>query len=985
MPHSFPVLLSNVSLSAQTSWNYCAAVPKKYSTGNYYGKAIVDNDSSRSFPAAVIDGEFFVKATMDGQEGVLIPNDTGPWATKYFRAQPLKCTFTPCATPTAAGIGAFERSDWVPPDILDLFPVFRINSYTDSNTWWSSSSTPPVVWDGNPNTPEPVSYIKLESSNLIRKRYFVKTRITVDIPLTNTYTYGNVTHQRSIHIWGWIDLFSNQDVVPYAFNFSYNNVPDPGSNECDASETARLNRDATTGTYNFFDLNIMLGKMEMHTIKKCHLDYYRRKGLRRPYCSNTFERFITTLTNPKKWAKSRVFECYGAFLCAPSEYNTKPPAGQNYRIDNLVARKVGPICAFIDGWDDENLAYKVTGPFLGRSNDFPHPQPNPPFEDWTLGYRKVIEEEMTSVGDEMYNWIGQGPGPYGLDYSEDSDTNDQYNGSGPAHLNGGVYNENAWFTRKLTGYPESGSAGDITDFGASKNHGLMIYKKPWMIWDYRFQIQLWKMRRLSHLDSKGSLARWQDHPLACMVDLLTYFKPGPKLGPAKDARSDPYPNGNSYLNTDNLGHYMGEGYVGRTGTNTGPSVFVVDGTYSYYNGTKTESVQWLGEDDEHRSDNLLCGTLLVTKDPSVKNCVDHFVNCQMMNIDYAARYLNNTEPWNRPNAPRGQGRLMISMAHLISIGYNELIPRLERLVRFNCEAASFRLPQSDPQSTLPDATIKVIAYNGFKKTWNYANDPQDGANESILSNLTEQPIGWPPSDPGGTTVNGRVPAWVTWEHSIAVMGLWACWLTPQLSNQIRLQAKETALIVAKTIINEGYHLYRDFISETEPGYNDNSPITSIVSIYSQRRNLMRKGISWKVEYANARANNNTQLMFPASNYQFPNFFGGPEFPGGNPYRIDYLGQSPAYQRNKYIEFDPSYAYLLMPCVRLVLYNSQFYGSVPDQNIKSLDPDYARAYDIAKWPGYAGVFNANAPDRQFSTQALSWYPINPGSINVTLPQ
>jgi hypothetical protein len=877
MSHTFPVLLSNISTSSQTSWNYCAAVPKKYSDSNYYGIVTVDNNPSRTFPAAVIDGELFVKATMSGQEGTyqnLGYNET----LNFILTEPLRCTFSPVATAAAAGITPFQKSDWVPVDILELFPQFRINNASVTSTWYNSSSFTPVVWDGAGT--EPVSYIRLESSNIIRKRYFLKTKIIE----------GQSGFSRPIHIWGWIDVFSDQDVVPYSFNFSYNNVTN------NANTTAR--EFAVGGNYNYFDLYQQFGKMEMHVNKKCHVDFYKRKGLRKPYCSDAYEKFIVTLTNPKRWTRSRVFECYGAFLCAPSQFNTtkySPDPNINIRLETIVARTVGPICAFIDGWDGENLAFKTTGPTPGLQASYPFPIRN--LESWAS---KVAQDELGDCGREMYGWLVNWP------YNDNADDNE---------LNRN-YNENYWFTRKLTAYPEAGSSGDVTDFGASKNHGLMVFKKPWMIWDYRFQSQLWKMRKLSHFESNGSIASYVNHPNACFVDLGPYYKAGVYGGPAGNTRI-----------LDSMGWYVGESYP-----NEEQAPFIIDGSYIKDN-SEIQYVQWTYEDDEHRSDNLLFGTLLVTKDPSVKNCVDHFFNDQMMNIDYPARSNNQYYGYVlNPDAPRGQGRLLMSMCHMISLGYTQLIPRVERLVKFIYDRSSYRLPSSDYNGVESDATVKVISYNGYKKGWFYGDNPSNAEDNSICAPCYEQPTGWP-TCPNCVNVNnvpgvsGVIPGWVTWEHSIAVMGLWAAWLTPELSSvydgkRIRDMAKEVALVVSRTLVREGFYTIL-------PGLT--------ISIYAQRRNLIRKGISWK----------DVQNI-----------------PGGNPFERYGPLRNESTLKNKYIEYDGSYTYLLMPAIRLFLLNTDL-G----------DPDYAKALEIAN--NNPTVFDSNSS--QFSPQSFSWYAINPESL------
>jgi hypothetical protein len=175
--------------------------------------------------------------------------------------------------------------------------------------------------------------------------------------------------------------------------------------------------------------------------------------------------------------------------------------------------------------------------------------------------------------------------------------------------------------------------------------------------------------------------------------------------------------------------------------------------------------------------------------------------------------------------------------------------------------------------------------------------------------------------------SGGIPGWVTWEHSIAVMGLWAAWLTPELNSiyqgrRVRDLAKEVALVVSKTLVREGFHTLR-------PGFT--------VSIYAQRRNLLRKGISWRDE-----AN----------------------IPGGNPFENYPPDRGGSTLSNKYIEYDTSYTYLLMPAVRLFLLNAD-----------PSDPDYPKALEIAY--NNPTVFDSN--NSLFSPQSFSWYAINPESL------
>ena len=590
----FKVRLSNVSPSfRQKSWNYYTAVPPKFSKSNSYGKLVLENGTS--FPAAILDGEFFVQSELDPGEDVVgdyVEDTTG-----------------------ASNFPPHQISDWVIDEPQKLLPRFVINT-TDSKKYESLN---PILWDGK--GPEPLSYIKIESMNAARLRFFLKT-IILEAP---------------IHITGWFDIYANQDVLPFILNFQYGNI-----------------------TYGEFQKNF--GSMSMLTGEKPVIDWAKRKGLHAPIFRNDIASWETEVVSSRMWRKSRTIEVYGALLCMP-DFKTLPKWTETpefpERLNNLSARTEAPICAFVDAWDGQNLAFKV----------LPQKSANSAEEDATLLY-------------QMYN---------GFNIASDE------------------------YAQRPLGQPSnSGQTGSQPDFGASKIESVMVNKNAWAIWEYRYNAQAWKLRPYAHREVNGNRVLAANHPKAKNYNMRPddRFNEGDRLG-----WNPPIP---------------------------------------YFE-------DWTGSDNQHRSDNLLLGLYQITKDPSLKDVILDIIENQKMELD-----VTQMAPNGPVGSPRGWGRPLISMAHLYSLGFTDVLPIINKHVDYLFRNASMRSIPIDSERT-----VRVLFDEGSKYGWVY---------------------------PDGSPIR----AWICWEESIAAMGLWAVWKT--LGNQ---KAKILALDIARTITKHAFFQNED--------------------------------------------------------------------------------------------------------------------------------------------------------------------------------
>lgn len=256
----------------------------------------------------------------------------------------------------------------------------------------------------------------------------------------------------------------------------------------------------------------------------------------------------------------------------------------------------------------------------------------------------------------------------------------------------------------------SGQTGEQPDFGASKCELAVTLKQPWALFDYRYSCQAWMLRPYAHKEADWSPIKAANHPNAKLYNMVvdTRFSADDMLG-----LPNPMP-------------------------------------YNEF---------WTGSDVQHRSDNLLLGMYALTRDPSLRATILDLIECQKMEI----------RPWRLfpPNgsieSPRGWGRPLMAMAHLISLGFDEVREYLGDMVNTMVNnAAMNNLPKDDLHS------VRTLSRHGFKYGW---------------------------LDPSGN----QIEAWVTWEESIAAMGLWAAY---KATGDVR--AKNLCLDIAKTITKHAF-------------------------------------------------------------------------------------------------------------------------------------------------------------------------------------
>tara|TARA_R110000868_G_scaffold13711_1_gene63531 strand:- start:7694 stop:9727 length:2034 start_codon:yes stop_codon:yes gene_type:complete len=293
------VYLSNISPnSGQKAWNYCAAIPKKFQKDTDTAGKVVLPDG-RTFRAATIKDEFFVEADLNPGESVM---------GEYIESP-------------GASFGPHTITNWIIDEPLKLVPKFVIKSQDGTQSF---ESMPMPFWDGQGVAPG--AYLKADV-NSIRARFEVKTYIP----------------EVALHIHGYMDVFTNQDYVPFVFDFNYGDV-------------------------GHGDWEKNFGSLSMVTGEKPTVDFFKNKGLHVPMYRNDIQAWETELVSPRTWRKSRTIEVMGALLCMPNyalipQWSTKPDYAP--RLKNLNARVEGPICALVDGHQYESALQTPVLPIQG--------------------------------------------------------------------------------------------------------------------------------------------------------------------------------------------------------------------------------------------------------------------------------------------------------------------------------------------------------------------------------------------------------------------------------------------------------------------------------------------------------------------------------------------------------------------------------------------------------------------------------------------
>ena len=252
--------------------------------------------------------------------------------------------------------------------------------------------------------------------------------------------------------------------------------------------------------------------------------------------------------------------------------------------------------------------------------------------------------------------------------------------------------------------PNSGQTGEQPDFGASRCDLVVTMEEPWALWQYRFCVQAWMLRPYANKEPDGS-------PMKADMHNTTLYQLRP------DER---------FSRNDMLGWPVPVGWVGGYTTS----------------------------DDQHRSDNMLLGMYALTRDPSIKRTIEDLIELQKLEMAWTIGYMPT---------PRGVGRVLQSLAHMYTLGFDDVLPIINRYVNAVWDNASFNnLPSGS------NRTVRVLRDTGGKYGWLDSN-------------------------------GNAIRAWVCWEEAIASMGLWAVW---QATGNAR--ARDISLILAETVAKHAF-------------------------------------------------------------------------------------------------------------------------------------------------------------------------------------
>ena len=232
---------------------------------------------------------------------------------------------------------------------------------------------------------------------------------------------------------------------------------------------------------------------------------------------------------------------------------------------------------------------------------------------------------------------------------------------------------------------ESGTTGEQPDFGVASDLAV-VAQEPWEIHDALWQCQSYAQRPTANKEADGSPMRAQLHPQAELHNQR------PDL---------------SYGQADRLG-WPG---INQIGWMPSPATTL-----------------WTTSDDQHRADNLLHATYLLTRDYALKQLIQDHVELDQLDV-YVKR------GW--VPAPRAVGRMALTRANQIALGFG-----VSELALRQARAALRQSPYGSLPITAPVRT---------------------------LGGRDQAKYGW--VDANGQAVIG----WQGWQETIAVIGLLALW------------------------------------------------------------------------------------------------------------------------------------------------------------------------------------------------------------------
>jgi hypothetical protein len=252
---------------------------------------------------------------------------------------------------------------------------------------------------------------------------------------------------------------------------------------------------------------------------------------------------------------------------------------------------------------------------------------------------------------------------------------------------------------------ESGTTGEQSDFGVASDLAV-VSLEPWEIHDALWQCQSYAQRPTANKEPNGSPMRAYLHPDAEVHNQ----RPDLSLGV-----------------NDRLG-WPGVNQIGWI-----PS---------------SATTLWTTSDDQHRADNFLHATFLLTRDPALKQLIEDHIELDKIDVYVKRKWIP---------APRAVGRLALTRANQIALGFpvaGLAVEQVKEALRFS------------PFTTLPpSATVRTL---GGREQAKY---------------------GW--QDANGQAVIG----WQGWQETIALLGILALAKRTQ-DEELRKAAKLMARVVS---------------------------------------------------------------------------------------------------------------------------------------------------------------------------------------------
>lgn len=311
-------------------------------------------------------------------------------------------------------------------------------------------------------------------------------------------------------------------------------------------------------------------------------------------------------------------------------------------------------------------------------------------------------------------------------------------------LNGLATASHEYVQRPYASMKLSGTTGDQADFGACRGSHAVTSLEPWAIFDYLYSTDMWALRPTGNKEDYGERATFAGHPNARSYSQGIDFRFS-----MADLMGWP-----SNWNTPHMG-----------------------------SGCTTL-------DEQHRSDNYLYACYALTRCPGLESIILDTIELDRWGVRERA---TNPATWPAsPGSPRAIGRLLMTKANQVHLGFAGALPSLMETLVPSYTQAHYR---SQP------------ATNAVK----------------VLSVDNPATYGW--MNAQGQTITG----WVAWQEAMGVMGFYAAY---KVTGDER--CLEVIREVGRTLVNHAFwHNGTHWTCAASMRWNNGEPLPQTSYNYNQ--------------------------------------------------------------------------------------------------------------------------------------------------------